>query len=42
MSFPHSLALGSKPRVGLTQSGFLNLYNFLMNKQIVMKIIAKS
>ena len=30
-SLPHNLALDSQPRFGLTQSEFLNLYNFLIN-----------
>ena len=40
-SFPHNLVFDSQPRFGLTQSEFLNLYNFLINKQIFMKIVAK-
>ena len=30
-SLPHNLALDSQPRFGLTQSKFLNRYNFLIN-----------
>ena len=30
-SLPHNLVLDSQPRFGLTQSQFLNLYNFLIN-----------
>ena len=41
-SFPHNLVLDSEPRFGLTQFEFLNLYNFLINKPIFMKIVAKS
>ena len=41
MSFPHNLVLDSQPRFGLTQSEFLKLYNFLMNKRIFMKLVAK-
>ena len=40
-SFPHNLVLDSQPRFGLTQSEFLSLYNFLTNKRIFMKIVAK-
>ena len=32
----------SQPRFDLTQSELLNLYNFLMNKRIFMKLVAKS
>ena len=40
-SFPHNLVLDSQPRFGLTPSEFLNLYNFLINKRIFMKLVAK-
>ena len=40
-SFPHNLLLDSQPRFGLTQFEFLNLYNFLINSPIFMKIVAK-
>ena len=40
-SFPHNLVLDSQPCFGLTKSEFLNLYNFLMNKRIFMKLVAK-
>ena len=40
-SFPHYLVLDdSQPRSGLTQSEFLNLYNFLISQRILMKIVA--
>ena len=41
-SFPHNLVLDSQPRFGLTQSEFLNLYSFLINERIGIKIVAKS
>ena len=40
-SFPHSLVLNSQPCFGLTQSEFLNLYNFLINERIFIKVVAK-
>ena len=40
-SFPHNLVLDIQPRFGLAQSTFLNLYNFLINWRILMKIVAK-
>ena len=40
-SFPHNLGLDSQPRFGLTQSEVLNLYNFLINKRIFIKFVAK-
>ena len=40
-SFPHNLVLDSQPRFGLTQFEFLNLYNFLINLSIFMKIDTK-
>ena len=40
-SFPHNLVLDSQPRFGLTSSEVLNLDNFLINKQILMKLVAK-
>ena len=39
-SFPHYLVLDSQPRFGLTQSEFLNLYNFLIDNRIFMKLFA--
>ena len=41
MSFSHNLVLDSQPRFILTSSEFLNLYNFLINQQIFMKLVAK-
>ena len=40
-SFPHNLILDSQTRFGLSLSQFLNIYNFLINKQIIIKIAAK-
>ena len=40
-SYPHNLFLDTQPRFGLTQSDFFNFYNFLINQQIFMKIVAK-
>ena len=40
-SSPHNLVLDSQPQFGLTQLEFLNLYNFIINWQIFMKIVAK-
>ena len=40
-SFPHSLVLDLQPRVGITPSECLNLYNFLINQQVFMKLVAK-
>ena len=40
-SFPHNLVLDIQPHFGLAQSTFLNLYNFLINWRILMKIVAK-
>ena len=40
-SFPHNLVFDSQPRFGHTQSDFLNLYNFLINLWIFVKIVAK-
>ena len=40
-SFPHNLVLDSQPRFGFTPSQFLNLYDFLIDLQIFMKIGAK-
>ena len=40
-SFPHNLVLDSQPRFGLAPSEILNLYNFLINKRIFMKLVAK-
>ena len=40
-SFPHSLVLDSQPRFGLTLSECLNLYNFLINQWVFIKIVAK-
>ena len=40
-SFPHNLVLDSKPRFELTQSKFSNHYNFLINKRIFIKFVAK-
>ena len=40
-SFPHNLVLDSQPRFGLTLSEILNLYDFLINKRIFMKRVAK-
>ena len=40
-SFPHNLVLDSQSRFGLTPSEFLNLNNFLINKWIFMKLVAK-
>ena len=39
-SFPHNLVLDLQPRFGLTQSEFLNHYNFLINKRFFLKIVA--
>ena len=41
MSLTHNLDLDSQPRFGLTQSNFLKLYNFLINKRIFIKFDAK-
>ena len=40
-SYPHNLALDTQSRFGLALSDFLNLYNFLINWRILMKIVAK-
>ena len=40
-SFPHNRVLNTQPRFALALSEFLNRYNFLMNLQIFMKIVAK-
>ena len=40
-SFPHNLVLNSQPRFGLTLSECLNLYNFLINQRVFMKLVAK-
>ena len=40
-SFPHSLILDLQPHFELTLSECLNLYNFLINLPIFMKILAK-
>ena len=40
-SFPHNLGLDTQPRFGLALSESLNLYNFLINWWIFMKIVAK-
>ena len=40
-SFPQNLVLDSQPRFGFTPSDFLNLYNFLINYRIFMRIVAK-
>ena len=40
-SFPHNLVLNSQPRFGLRPSECLNLYNFLINQQIFMKLVEK-
>ena len=40
-SFPNNLVLDSQPRFGLTPSESLNLYNFLINQRIFMKLVAK-
>ena len=40
-SIPHNLVLESQPGFGLIPLEFLNLYNFLINKRIFMKIVAK-
>ena len=39
-SFPHYVVLDSQPRLGLTQSEFLNLFNFLIECRIFMKLFA--
>ena len=39
-SFPHNLVLDSAS-FGLTLSECLNLYNFLKNQQVFMKLVAK-
>ena len=41
MSFPHNLVLDSQPRFEITKLEFLNLYNFLINKRIFIKFVAK-
>ena len=41
MSFPHNLVLDSMPRFGLAPSKMLNLCNFLINKRIFIKLVAK-
>ena len=41
MSFLHNLVLDTQPRFGLTLTESLNLYNFLINWWILMKIVAK-
>ena len=40
-SFTHNLILNSHPRFGFTQSEFLVLHKFKINKRIFMKIDAK-
>ena len=40
-SFPHNLVLDSQPHFGLTKLKSLNLFNFLINQRIFMKIVAK-
>ena len=40
-SFAHNLVLDTQPRFGLTQANILNLYSFLRNWRILMKIVAK-
>ena len=40
-SFPHYLVLDSQPRFGLKKLEFLNLYNFLIDYRILMKLDAK-
>ena len=40
-SFPHNLVLDTQPRFGLALSESLNLYNFLINWWILIKIVAK-
>ena len=40
-SFSHNLVLDSQPRFGLTPSECLNLYSFLINQQVSMKLVAK-
>ena len=40
-SFPHNLVLDSQPRFGFTPSEVLNLYNFLIDYRMFMKIVAK-
>ena len=40
-SFPHSLVLSSQPRFEVIPSEFSNLYNFLINERIFMKLVAK-
>ena len=40
-SLPHNLVLDSQPRFELTHSEFLKLYNFLINKRIFQKFVAK-
>ena len=40
-SFPHNLVLDSQPRFGLTPSECLNLYSFLINRLVFMKLVAK-
>ena len=40
-SFPHSLVLDSQPRFGLAPSECSNLFNFLINQRVFMKLVAK-
>ena len=40
-SSPHNLVLDIQSRFGLAQSTFLNLSNLLINRRILMKIVAK-
>ena len=40
-SLPHNLALDTQHRFGLTESEFINLYNFLINKPIFINFVAK-
>ena len=41
MAFPHNLVLDSQPRFGLTPSKCFNLYNFIINQRVFMKLVAK-
>ena len=40
-SFPHNLVLDPQPRFGLTPVEYSLLYNFLISKPILMKIVAE-
>ena len=40
-SFRHNLVLDSQSRFGLTPSECFNLYNFLINQRVLMKLVAK-